>query len=113
MSDKEFELGDPFEPVAVALSTPGYDGIEAMARCFVEEYAMLGWPPERIFRLFTIPEFAGSYSVLQERGEDYVKAIIASVFGEAFEPPPPTHGERFIPVLYRAEQEGEGDASGL
>ena len=83
MADKEFELEDPFQPVAVALSTPGHDGMEAMARCFVEEFAMLGWPPDQIFRLFTIEEFAGSYSVLQERGPDYVKSIIESIFGHA------------------------------
>ncbi len=83
MAEKEFELDDPFRPVAVALATPGYDGTEAMARCFVEEFALMGWPPERIFKLFTIPEFAASYSVLQERGEAHVRAIIASVFDEA------------------------------
>jgi hypothetical protein len=82
MADKEFELDDPFQPVAVSLPTPGYDGLEAMARCFVEEYALMGWPPERVFKLFTIPDFAASYSILQERGADYVKQIIASVMGE-------------------------------
>ena len=71
MAEKEFELDDPFQPVAVRLATPGYDGVEAMARCFVEEFALLGWPPERIFKLFTAPQFAGSYSVFQERGEAY------------------------------------------
>jgi hypothetical protein len=113
MADKEFEPEDPFQPVAVALVTPGYDGMQAMARCFVEEFAIMGWPPKRIFRLFTIPEFAGSYSVMQERGEAYVKSIIASVFGMAFEPPPAEETMPLIPVLRRPDQQGERDGSSL
>jgi len=113
VADKDFELEDPFEPVAVALSTPGYDGAEAMARCFVEEFALMGWPPERIYRLFTIPEFAGSYSIMQERGPAYVKSLIASVFGGTFEPQPFEPDMRLVPVLKRGELEGEGDGSGL
>ena len=81
MADKEFELEDPFQPVAVSLPTPGYDGLEAMARCFVEEYALMGWPPERIFTLFTVPEFAASYAVYEDRGPDYVRRLIAAVVG--------------------------------
>jgi hypothetical protein len=112
VADKEFELEDPFQPVAVALPTPGYDGMEAMARCYVEEYAMLGWPPDKVFRLFTIEEFAGSYSVLQERGEAFVRAIIESVFGEPFEPAP-LDPAGMIPVLQRTGEEGADRGSGL
>jgi len=114
VADKDFEPDDPFQPVAVALPTPGYDGMEAMARCFVEEYALMGWPPERIYRLFTIPEFAGSYSVFQERGEAYVRSVIASVFGQDFDSPPPAEETiRLIPVLRRPDQEGDSNGSGL
>jgi hypothetical protein len=113
VADKEFEPEDPFQPVAVSLDTPGHDGMEAMARCFVEEFALMGWPPARIFRLFTIPEYAASYSVLQDKGEDYVKSIIASVFGEAFEPEDPREAAQLIPVLKRGTIEGEGNGPGL
>jgi hypothetical protein len=113
MADKEFEPEDPLEPVAVALDTPGHDGMDAMARCFVEEFAMMGWPPGRIFRLFTIPEYAASYSVYQERGEQYVRSIIRSVFGEDFQSPEPEDAERLIPVLKRSPAEGERNAAGL
>ena len=112
MADKEFEPEDPLEPVAVALDTPGHDGMEAMARCFVEEFALMGWPPARIFRLFTIPEYAASYSIFQERGEQYVRSIIRSVFGEDFDTEQPVEQERLIPVL-RRQTEGEGNAPGL
>jgi hypothetical protein len=115
MPDKEFELDDPFQPVAVSFPTPGYDGTAVMARCFVEEYALMGWPPEKVYRLFTIPEFAASYAVLQERGPAFVKEVIASVFGE--EPPDveADDGLRLVPVLKRGSGAGEGesDATGL
>ncbi len=82
MAEKEYESEDPFQPTAVSFSTPGYDGLEAMARCFVEEYALMGWPPQRIFKLFTVPEFAGSYAIYQQRGPDYVRALITSIMGD-------------------------------
>ncbi len=82
MADKHLEADDPFQPVAMAFDTPGYDGMEAMARCFVEEYALMGWPAARIFKLFTVPEFAASYAVYQQRGPDYVRALIASIVCE-------------------------------
>ena len=113
MADKEFEIEDPFEPVAVALSTPGFDGVEAMARCFVEEFAMMGWPPERIYRLFTVPDFAASYAFYADRGSAAVRHIIASVLGEDF--PEPVEGAdevllRLTPVSRRANQ---GDSEGI
>jgi hypothetical protein len=111
VADKEFELEDPFQPVAVQLPTPGYDGLEAMARCFVEEYAMLGWPPEKIFRLFTIPEFAGSHAVLIERGPAFVRSVIEAVFGHAFEGS--EEGISVRAAVSRASLEGERDGPGL
>jgi hypothetical protein len=113
MADKEYEPEDPLEPVAVALDTPGHDGMESMARCLAEEYALMGWPPGRIFRLFTIPEYVASYSVYQERGAAFVRSIIRSVFGEEFEADEPAQAERLIPVLKRGQAEGEGNAPGL
>ena len=80
MADKEFDPDDPLQPVAVSLDTPGYDGMQAMARCFVEEFALMGWGQERIFKLFTMPAFAGSHAIFQERGSDYVRRLIADVF---------------------------------
>ena len=84
MADKDFEPTDPLEPVAVAIATPGYDGTDAMARCFVEEFALMGWPAERIFKLFTLPTFAASHAVYCERGPDYVHRLIADVFGHEY-----------------------------
>ncbi len=86
LPDKEFEEDDPYELVAVRLpSPPGYDAPAAMARTFIEEFAMMGWPPERILILFRSSKFAGTHAVYEERGEDYVRGLIAQVFGRGKE----------------------------
>jgi len=112
VAEKEFELDDPFQPVAVRLATPGYDGVEAMARCFVEEFALMGWPPERIFKLFTAPQFAGSYSVFQERGEAYVREIIASVFASPEVEAQQAEAADAVAVQQSSVNPREGDADG-
>jgi hypothetical protein len=86
--DKELEDDDPYELVAVSVTgPPGYDGPAAMARVFIEEFALMGWPPARIMRLFKSPKFAGTNSVYEERGEAYVQGLIDEVFaGRTVEP---------------------------
>lgn len=80
--DKELEEDDPYELVAVQVpGPPGYDGPAEMARVFIEEFALMGWPPERILRLFRSRAFAGTHAVYEERGEAFVQALIAAVFG--------------------------------
>jgi hypothetical protein len=79
---KEFEADDPYELVAQEVPVPaGYDAPAAMARTFIEEFALMGWPPERIMRLFKSAAFAGTHSVYEERGEAYVQGLIDEVFG--------------------------------
>jgi hypothetical protein len=78
---KEFEADDPWEMVAMRVPAPaGYDAPAAMARTFVEEFALMGWPPGRILRLFQSEKFAGSHSVYEERGEAFIVALIDEVF---------------------------------
>ena len=72
----------------------------------------MGWPPEKVFRLFTIPEYAASHSVYLERGPAYVKSVIAEVFGHDFEVEQPVTSARTLPVLKRLGAEGEHDAAG-
>ena len=79
---KEFEEDDPYELVAHQVPVPaGYDAPGLMARTFVEEFALMGWPPERIMRIFRSAAFAGSHSVYEERGEAYIQGLIDEVFG--------------------------------
>jgi hypothetical protein len=52
-----------------------------MARCFIEEFALMGWSTDRILRLFRNPFYAGANIVYRQRGEGYVKALIAQTLG--------------------------------
>jgi hypothetical protein len=82
MAEKELEDDDPYEFVAMRYpADPAIDSDEAMARCFVEEYALLGTPPERIALLFRSPFFAGTHAILESRGSSFVQGIIDEVFG--------------------------------
>ena len=79
--EKDLEEDDPYELVAVQVAAPaGYDGPGEMARCFIEEFALMGWPPARILRLFQSKAFAGTHSVYEERGEPFVRGLIDEVF---------------------------------
>lgn len=82
MAEKELESDDPYEFVAVRFPMdPGVDGDEAMARCFIEEYALMGMPRQKILQLFQARHFAGTYAILQKRGEPFVRQLIDEVFG--------------------------------
>lgn len=75
---------DPFQAMAVCVESPsGYDGVAEMARCFVEEYAMMGWRRERILRLFRDPRYAGAHAVYDQRGEAFVTGLLDEVMGSA------------------------------
>lgn len=87
-ADKETEQDDPYELVGVRFPLPdGVDGDRLTARCFVEEFALMGSSPDQVRRLFTDAHYRGSYDVAQRRGMDFVDELIAEVFG-------PFEGER-------------------
>lgn len=79
--EKMAEPTDPLMPTAVSLPTPGYDGLAAMGRAFVEEFALMGWPRERIARMFTVQNFAAAHAVYRARGADFVDELITEVLG--------------------------------
>lgn len=86
MPDKELEGDDPFEFVAVRFpAAEGVDMEAEMARCFVEEYALMGMPKEKMMHLFRSKFFSGTHSILEARGEPFVQAIIDSVYGPVAE----------------------------
>ena len=82
-SNKVAESTDPFIATAVGFSTPGYDGLAEMGRAFVEEFAIMGWPRDRISRMFTVPKFAAAYAVYEARGAEFVEELIEQVLGPA------------------------------
>lgn len=80
--DKEYEGDDPFEFVAMRFPVePGRDAEAEMARCFIEEYALMGMPRDRMMALFRSPRFQGTHSVLQSHGESFIQQLIDSVYG--------------------------------
>jgi hypothetical protein len=80
--DKEFESDDPYELVGVRYPVPaGVDADRELARCFVEEFAVMGWPRHRVRALFDSPRFEGAHDVLRRRGPELIDAVTAEVFG--------------------------------
>jgi hypothetical protein len=84
--NKIAEATDPYIATAVSVPTPGYDGLAAMGRTFVEEFALMGWSRERIIRMFEVPRFVAAHSVYQARGPQFVEQLVNEVLG------PPSDG---------------------
>ncbi|HEY4668321.1 MAG TPA: hypothetical protein VIH05_00950 [Tepidiformaceae bacterium] len=83
MAEKEFELDDPYEFVAVRFPVDSaVDQDEVMARCFIEEYALIGMPRERVLHLFQSPAFVSPRGIFESRGEEFVQKIIDDVYGQ-------------------------------
>lgn len=84
MTGKAFELDDPYALVGVAFPVDESEEVDReMARAIVEEYALLGMPRAKVWRLFASPFFAGSHAILRRRGEGFVQVVIDEVFGLA------------------------------
>ena len=73
---------DPMEIVGVVLDRPiDVKGLDDMARTFVEEYALMGWPPHRVLEMFRRPFYAGAHDAYEALGEDRVRSLIGETFG--------------------------------
>lgn len=78
---KEFESDDPYSLVGQGFPCPpGYDSTGEMARCFIEEFALLGYSGPLILQLFKSPRYQGPHGVYTARGEAYVRGMMAEVF---------------------------------
>ena len=75
------EVTDPYEATAVAIPTPGHDGLAAMGRAFVEEFALMGWSRDRIRRMFRIPRYVAAHAVYTARGPAFVEELLDAVLG--------------------------------
>ncbi len=79
---REPAADDPMEIVGVVLDRPpDAAGLEAMARAFVEEYALLGWPPRRILSLFRHPFYAGAHAAYERLGEGRIVELVREIAG--------------------------------
>ena len=76
------DASDPMEIVGVVLDRPIDDrGLDDMARTFVEEYALMGWSPERILDMFRRPFYGGAHDAYEVLGEDRIVALIEETTG--------------------------------
>jgi hypothetical protein len=79
---KDPDAEDPLEIVGVVLDRPmDADAIDAMARAFVEEYVLLGWPPERILAMFRRPFYGGAHDAYERLGEPRILTLIEQTVG--------------------------------
>ena len=77
---KRLEPEDPMALVGVGFDRrPDEEALTEMARCFVEEYARMGWSGERIMRLFRNPFYRGPNQILRLKGEDFVRGLTNAV----------------------------------
>src|SRR3970040_1037640 len=56
---------------------PALNGdVEEMAACIVEEFVKMGLDDAHLFSLFQSPFYAGTHRIYQQKGEQYVRALI-------------------------------------
>jgi hypothetical protein len=78
---KQPEADDPYAFVAAGYAIGDQDEADAvMGRCLIEEYALMGFAPERVLRLFQIPTYTATHDIYQRRGERFVLDLIAQVY---------------------------------
>ncbi len=79
--EKEFEADDPFAFVAVRYPVDSErDQDLEMARCFIEEYALMGWPGSQIRLLFKSPLYVGPHAIYTRWGLAVVDELIREIF---------------------------------
>lgn len=77
-AEKCHDADDPMELVGMVLpGTP--ETLDKMAETIVDEYVRLGWDERRLMTLFVNPMFMATYRIYQEKGEAYVRDLIARV----------------------------------
>ena len=79
MPKDEFDFDDPMELNGVGIVSEE-DTTEAMTECFVDEFMRLGYNHKQILALFRNPHYIGMNMALQNRGEPFVRDMIAEVF---------------------------------
>lgn len=106
MPKDEFDFEDPLELKGVAFLTE-QDTSAEMAECFAEEFMRMGYNHKQVLALFRNPHYVGPNMVLANKGEPFVRHIIAETFARWGRPiqwparaaaidhsiPPPAGGE--------------------
>ena len=79
MPKDEFDFEDPLELNGMVFPT-SEDTTGAMCDCFIEEFMRMGYGSKQILALFRNPHYLGMHSVLEKRGEPFVRDAIAEIF---------------------------------
>ena len=79
MPKDEFDFEDPLELNGVAFLTEEDTSTE-MAECFTEEFLRMGYNHKQVLALFRNPHYVGPNMVLANKGEPFVRDIIAETF---------------------------------
>ena len=74
---KEVEDDDPFEMVGIGFDGQSEAELKDMALCFAEEFIREGWDEMELFYLFQSPLYVGPHMVWKQKGDEFVKAVIA------------------------------------
>jgi len=75
MAEKPYAYDDPLEPTAVTLPADR-EAVAYMGRCFVEEFARLGYRRNALMALFRTPFYQGPHMVYRQLGEGFVRGLI-------------------------------------
>lgn len=79
---KDLSSDDPMELVGHLFPVESEEEADRdMARCFAEEYALMGFSAFDVGRLFESPVYAAPHAILQRRGDRFVREIIQGVYG--------------------------------
>ncbi len=79
MPKDEFDLEDPLELNGVAFLTEEDTSAE-MTEGFAEEFLRMGYNHKQVLALFRNPHYVGPHMVLANKGESFVRGIIAETF---------------------------------
>ena len=75
MAEKPYAYDDPLEPTAVTLPADR-EAVAYMGRCFVEEFARMGYRQNALMALFRTPFYQGPHMVYRQLGEGFVSGLI-------------------------------------
>lgn len=70
---KPFEPEDPLELKGVEI--PAGD-LDLQARIIMEEFFMMGMPPDQVLHLFENPFFSGTHTLFQKLGGDRIVRLV-------------------------------------
>lgn len=108
MPKDEVDPEDPMSMMGVALPATAME-VEETARCFIEEFAWIGFDKAKLLSLFRDPTYFGVHVIYQQMGEQWVRGVIDRVAAEwgvvepvrpGAEPASTVAGPRRLPVVH-------------